>query len=187
MVVSAGEFKRGITIEMDGQLWQVVEFASSKMAQRANLIKVKLKNIKDGRVLEKTVDADHKFNIARMDAEGVQFLYRDGDIFYFMNTTSFEQMPLGKEQVGEAAEYLIEGNTMTLLTYKEQPMSISLPTTVVLKVVETAPGFRGDTAVAGTKPAKMETGLMIQVPLFVNEGDTLKVDTRDGSYVERMA
>ncbi len=186
MVVSAGEFKRGITIEMDGQLWQVSEFASSKMAQRANLIKVKLKNIKDGRVLEKTVDADHKFNIARMEAEGVQYLYRDGDIFYFMNSTSFEQMPLSKEQVGEAENYLIEGNLMTLLTYKEQPMSITMPTTVLLKVAETAPGYRGDTAVSGTKPAKLETGLSVSVPLFVNEGDTLKIDTRDGSYVERM-
>ena len=187
MVVSAGEFKRGITIEMDGQLWQVSEFASSKMAQRANLIKVKLKNIKDGRVLEKTVDADHKFNIARMDAEGVQFLYKDGEIYYFMHSTSFEQMPLSKEQVGDAADYLIEGNTMTMLSYKELPMSITLPTTVLLKVVETAPGYRGDTAVSGTKPAKLETGLSVNVPLFVNEGDTLKIDTRDGSYVERMS
>ena len=187
MVVSAGDFKRGMTIEMDGHLWQVIEFASSKMAQRANLIKVKVKNIKDGRVLEKTVDADHKFNIARMDAETVQYLYQDGDIFYFMNTTSFEQMPMSKDQVGEAANFLKEGETMNLLTYKEQPMGLSLPTTVALKVVETAPGFRGDTAVAGTKPAKLETGLTVQVPLFVNEGEVIKVDTRDGSYVERVA
>ena len=186
-MITAGDFKRGVVVDIGGELFQVVEYAHSKVAQRANMVRFKLKSLKDGRVQERSVPSSEKFSRAQLEPSEVQYLYHDGGIYYFMDTKTFEQMQLDKDLLGDAVSYLKEGETIQLVSYKGQPVGVDLPTTVTLKVKQTAPGFKGDTATAGTKPATVETGLVVKVPLYVSEGDTIKVDTRDGSFVERVS
>ena len=185
-MINAGDLKRGITIELGDELFQVVEYQHTKIAQRANLIKMKLKSLKDGHTLERTYPSTEKFPLVRLEAREVQFLYADSNLYYFMDTQTFEQEPLSAGDLGDAIQYLKEGMTLHITSYKDRPVGVDLPTTVDLKVVEAAPGYRGDTAQSGTKPAKVETGLAVKIPFYVNEGDVIRVDTRDSSFVQRV-
>ena len=183
-MIGSGELRKGITIEHDGKLYQVIDYQHVKM-KRTALARLKLRDIRDGHTIERTFQSSEKFIRARLDFRSMQYLYSDGDLYYFMDEENFEQMPIGADQLGDVLSYIKEGMSVQISSYKGELVGVELPITVELEVVETEPGFKGDTANAGNKPAKLETGITIQVPLFINSGDTIKVDTRDGSYLER--
>jgi len=183
-MINGSELRRGVVIELDGKLYQVVEYQHVKM-KRTALARVKLRDISGGHTVERTFQSDDKLVRARMDTRQMQYLYQDGDLYYFMDQENFEQIPLNASQLSDALNYLKEGISVDVSTYKGEIIGVDMPITVELKVVDTEPGFKGDTATGGTKPATLETGLIVQVPLFVNEGDVIKVDTRTGSYLER--
>jgi len=183
-VINAGELRKGITIELDGKLYQVIDYQHVKM-KRTALARLKLRDIMDGHTIEQTFQNTEKFVRARLDYRNMQYLYSDGDLYYFMDEENFEQTSLGKSQLGDAINYLKEGMSLQISSYKDRLVGVEIPITVELRVTETGPSFKGDTATAGTKPATLETGVTIQVPMFINEGDTIKVDTRSGSYLER--
>jgi elongation factor P len=182
-MIDTGDLRRGITIEMDGVLYQVVEFNHLKMGRGSAQVRMKLKDVRAGHIIERTVQAGAKFARARVERLSAQYLYADGDLHYFMNTETFDQIVLNTAQLGDAINYLTENATCDLLTYEDQPIGIELSAAVELAVAQTDPGLRGDTAQGGTKPATLETGLIVQVPLFINTGDRLKVDTRSGEYL----
>ncbi|HEX77947.1 MAG TPA: elongation factor P [Dehalococcoidia bacterium] len=184
-MISTGELRKGITLELEGQLYQVIDYHHIKMGRGSAQVRLKLRDIKGGHTIERTVQAGERFPRARLDRSNVQYLYREGDLYYFMDTASYEQTPLNSAQLGDAVNYLKEGMTLDVLTYQGEPVGVELPTAVELKVVETGPSFKGDTATAGNKPATLETGLVIQVPMFISSGDMVKVDTRSGEYLER--
>jgi len=184
-MIGSGELRKGITIELDGKLYQVIDYQHVKM-KRTALARLKLRDIRDGHTIEHTFQSSEKFVRARLDYRSMQYLYNDGDLYYFMDEENFEQMPISAEQLGDALNYLKEGMSVQVSSYKGELVGVELPITVELEVVDTEPGFKGDTATAGNKPAKLETGITIQVPLFINTGDIIKVDTRDGSYLERV-
>ena len=184
-MISTGDLKKGITIELDGELYQILDWQHIKVGRGSAQVRLKLRDIRAGHTIERTFQAGEKFPRARLDRNTVQFLYNDGDLYYFMDSESFEQSTLSLEQVGDAVNYLKEGMTLDILTYKDEPLNLELPNSVELEVVETDPGFRGNTATASNKPAKLETGITIQVPLFVDKGDIVRVDTRTGVYLER--
>ena len=184
-MISTGDLKKGITIELDGELYQILDWQHIKVGRGSAQVRLKLRDIRAGHTIERTFQAGEKFPRARLDRNTVQFLYNDGDLYYFMDSESFEQSTLSLEQVGDAVNYLKEGMTLDILTYKEEPINLELSNSVELEVVETDPGFKGNTATASNKPAKLETGITIQVPLFVDKGDTVRVDTRTGAYLER--
>ena len=183
-MINATELRRGVIIELEDKLYQVVDYQHVKM-KRTALARVKLRDINAGHTVERTFQSDERLVRARLDSRQMQYLYNDGDLYYFMDQENFEQMPLTSRQLGDALDYLKEGNSVEVSSYKDEVVGIALPITVELEVTETEPGFKGDTATAGTKPAKLETGLSIQVPLFINKGDIIKVDTRTGTYLER--
>jgi elongation factor P len=186
-MINATELRRGVIIEFEGKLYQVVEHQHVKM-KRTALAKVKLRDITGGHTIERSFQSDERLVRARLDERPMQYLYHDGDLYYFMDQESFEQIPLTGEQLGDGLNYLKEGSTIVQVSsYKDEIVGVTLPITVELKITETEPGFKGDTATSGTKPAKLETGLSIQVPLFINEGDVIKVDTRTGTYLERSS
>ncbi|MBI4497406.1 MAG: elongation factor P [Chloroflexi bacterium] len=185
-MISPGDLKKGITIELDGTPYQVLDYQHIKMGRGSAQIRLRLKDVKEGHIIERTFQASEKWPRARLDRRPVQFLYRDGESFHFMDQENYEQFELHESQVGDTSSYLVDGMTAEVLLYNDEPIGVELPLNVTLKVVETTPGFRGDTAQGGTKPATLETGLVVNVPLFVNEGDTIRVDTRDGSYIERV-
>lgn len=186
-MISTGELKKGITIELDGELYQIVDWQHIKMGRGSAQVRLKLRDLRGGHTIERTFQAGEKFSRVRLDRHAVQFLYNDGDLYYFMDSETFEQTMLGQEQLGDAINYLKEGMSLDILTYRDEPISVELPNSVELEVVETGPGFKGDTATAGNKPAKLETGITIQVPLFMNNGDIVRVDTRTGEYLERVS
>jgi elongation factor P len=185
-VINAGELRKGITIELDGKLYQVIDYQHVKM-KRTALARLKLRDIMDGHTIEQTFQNTEKFVRARLDYRNMQYLYSDGDLYYFMDEENFEQTSLDENQLGDATNYLKEGMSLQIASYKDKLVGVELPITVELKVTETGPSFKGDTATAGTKPATLETGVTIQVPMFINEGDIIKVDTRSGSYLERAS
>ena len=184
-MISGSEIRKGITIELDNKLYQVIDYQHVKM-KRTALARLKLRDIRDGHTIEQTFQSSEKFIHARLDYRGTQYLYNDGDLYYFMDEENFEQFSLDKSQLGDAINYLKEGMSLQISSYKGELIGVELPIAVELKVTDTEPGFKGDTATAGTKPAKLETGIIIHVPLFINEGDTIKVDTRTDSYLERV-
>jgi elongation factor P len=184
-MIDTGDLRKGVTIELDGNLYNIVDWEHVKMGRGGAVVRLKLRDMRAGHIIERTWPAGSKFQRARVERQPAQFLYADGDIFYFMNKESFEQIPMNRENVGELALYLKENEDCQVLTYGEEALSVELPAAVILSVAETDPWVRGDTAQGGTKPAKMETGLTVQVPLFVNTGDKIKVDTRSGAYLER--
>ncbi len=186
-MIGVGELRRGITIELDGQLYTVLEYEHIKMGRGSAQLRLKLRNLRTGATIERTFQASQRFNRVRLDHHNVQFLYSDDDTYHFMDTETFDQLALNREQLGDAVNYLKEGMTLQLLTYEGQPVSVELPITVDLKDEYTEPGYKGETATGGTKPARLETGLTIQVPLFVNTGDVVRVDTRTGQYLERVS
>jgi len=186
-MISSGELRKGIIIELEGTLYQVLDYQHIKMGRGSAQTRLRLRDIRGGHTIERTFQASEKFTRVRLDFRKMQYLYNDGDLYYFMDEESFEQLPLTANQIGDAINYLKEGMSLEVSSYKGELVGVELPITVELQVVETGPGFKGDTATAGTKPAELETGITIQVPLFVNNGDVIKVDTRTGSYLERVS
>lgn len=185
-MISSGDLRKGFTIELDGKLYQVIDYQHIKM-KRTALARLKLRNIRDGHTTEQTFQTTEKFIRARFDYRTMQYLYNEGDLYYFMDEENFEQIPLNASQLGDALNYMKEGMSVEISSYKGEVVGVEIPITVELRVAETEPGFKGDTATGGTKQAKLETGITVQVPLFVNEGDVLKVDTRTGVYLERVS
>jgi len=183
-MIGSTELRKGTIIKLEGKLYQVVDYHHVKM-KRTALVRLKLRDIKGGHTIEQTFQSDEKLIRARLDYRSMQYLYNDGDLYYFMDQENFEQMPLNTSQLGDAVNFLKEGMSLELSSYKGEVIGVELPITVELKVIDTEPGFKGDTATAGTKPAKLETGITIQVPLFINKKDVVKVDTRTGEYLER--
>ena len=177
--------RKGITVEMDGTLYMVLDYEHIKMGRGSAQVRLKLRDVRAGHTVDKSFQATAKLARARVERSKVQYLYEDGGLYYFMNAETFDQVPLNANQVGDAINYLSENADCDLLVYDEDPIGIEMPAAVVLSIAETEPGVRGDTATGGTKAAKMETGLIVQVPLFINQDDKLKIDTRTGGYLER--
>ena len=185
-MINATELRKGIIIELEDKLYQVVDYQHVKM-KRTALAKVKLRDINAGHTIERSFQSSERLVRARLDSHQMQYLYSDGGLYYFMDVESYEQTPFTESQMGDTLNYLKEGNTVEVSSYKGELVGIELPITVELEVTETDPGFKGDTATGGNKLAKLETGLTIQVPLFINQGNILKVDTRTGTYLERSS
>lgn len=185
-MLSGSELRKGITIELDGQLYRILDYHHLKLGRGSAQVRLKLRDIRAGHTIERTFQASERFPRARLEHRSVQYLYQEGGLYYFMDTENFEQTPLSADLLGEALNYLKEGMTLEMLSYKNEPVGVELPVAVELKVAETGPGFKGDTATAGSKPATLETGLVIQVPLFISRGHIVKVDTRTGEYLERV-
>jgi elongation factor P len=173
--------------ELDGQIVSVIEFQHQKIGRGSAQVRMKLRNVRSGAIFDRTVQAGDKWPRVRLEHRTVQFLYREDDNFYVMDQESYDQFALTREQLGDAVSYLKENMSLELLSYEDEPVDVELPITVELEVTQTEPGFKGDTATGGTKPATVETGLVIQVPLFVNTGDVVRVDTRTGSYQTRVS
>jgi len=184
-VISTGEIKRGITVEIDGQLYQIMEFQHIKMGRGSAQVRMKLRNVRKGDTIEKTVQAGERFQRARLDHRTVQFMYTDGTLYHFMDTKTYEQFALDDRVLGDATNYLVTNMEVTLDEYQGDPIGVEMPASVVMTVADTSVGLKGDTATGATKPATMESGLKVNVPLFVNRGDKIKVDTRTGDYLER--
>jgi elongation factor P len=184
-VINVTDARKGITVEMDGELYSVLEFEHIKMGRGSAQVRLKLRDVRGGHTIDKTFQAGAKLGRARIERQPVQFLYREGDIFHFMNRETYDQTALNLNQVADAANYLSENAEADLLTYGDEPIGIELPAALVLSVAQTEPGLKGDTTSGATKPATLETGLVVQVPLFVSTGDKLKIDTRSGAYLER--
>lgn len=185
-MVSTSDIKRGTTIDLDGQLLKILEFDHQKIGRGSAQVKISFRNLRSGATTTRTFQAGAKFQDVRLEREVMQFTYRDGDDFNFMNTETFEQIALNEETLGDVQYYIREGETVEILTYNGEPIDIDIPPSVVLTISETENGVRGDTASNVTKPALTDTGLKINVPLFVNVGDKVKVDTRTGQYTERV-
>ena len=185
-MISSTELRKGVTVELDDKLYQVLDYQHIKMGRGSAQVRVKLRDIRGGHTIDRTFQAGDKFVRARLDSRRVQYLYSDGSLYHFMDEENYEQMPLSEAQLGDAVNYLKEGMSLEVSSYKGELVGVELPITVELEVVDTGPGFKGDTATAGNKPAKLETGIIIQVPMFINNGDVIKVDTRIGGYLERV-
>lgn len=185
-VVDTSKFHKGMKLEVDGEIWEIVEHKQSKMAQRSPIVTTRLKNIITGAVQEKKFRSGDTFNVPDIDKKTMQYIYRDDLGYHFMDTETFEQYGFSEEQIGDISKYLKDQQEVTVQLYEEKPIGIELPTTVEFEVIETEPGVKGDTVSGSTKPAKIETGAMISVPLFVDVGDKIRVDTRNGNYIERV-
>ena len=184
-MIDAGELRKGAAIELDGEIYQILEYQHVKMQQRQPVVKLKLRSVRSGNVTERNFQSGDKVTPAFLEHRPVQYLYKDGDLYYFMDNESYEQLMLTSIQIGEDTNYLKEGLMLEILTCKGETVAIELPILVELQVTETEPGFKGDRATAGTKAAKLETEAIIQVPLFINTGDIIKVNTRTGEYQEK--
>lgn len=185
-MISTGDLRKGIAIELDGDLWQILDYHHIKMGRGSAQVRIKLRNIKRGQTVERSFQAGEKWPRAILDKRPVQFLYKDGDDYHFMENETYEQFHLTAEQLGEATDYLIEGMSVDRTTHQGETIGIELPISVELRVIETEPGFAGDTQSGARKPATLESGLVVQVPIFVNEGDAIRVDTRTGEYQTRV-
>ncbi len=185
-MISAGEFRNGITFELEGNVFQIIEFQHVKPGKGAAFVRTKLKNVITGGVVEKTFRPTEKMPKAHIDRKDYEYLYADGDLYYFMDQETYEQMPLSADQLGDALKFMKENMVVKVLSYKGNVFGVEPPTFVELVVTETEPGFKGDTATGATKPATLETGATINVPLFIDEGTTIRVDTRTGEYMERV-
>jgi len=185
-VVETNQFHKGLKIEYDGEIWEIIEYKHSKMAQRSAVMKTKLRNVVTGAVQEKNFRSGDSFRVPDTERKSMQFLYKDDIGYHFMDLESYEQNTLSAAQVGEVASFIKDQQEVNVLYFNGEPMGVELPTAVELEVRETEPGMRGDTVTGATKPAVLETGATIQVPLFIDVGDVIKVDTRSGEYLERM-
>jgi elongation factor P len=185
-MVGPNEFRNGMTIEWEGEPYIVLQYQQSQLGRGDTFFRTKLKHLRSGAIIEQKFRDKDRFPRVRIEKVAMQYLYSDGDRHFFMNTGTYDQLPLTSDQLGDALSYLKENTPLDVLMYEEQPIGVELPTTVDLRVTDTAPGFRGDTAAGGGKPATVETGLTLQVPFFVNAGDLIRVDTRNGQYVERV-
>jgi elongation factor P len=184
-MISAGDLRPGNTVERNGELLQVLDFAHVKMGRGTAIVRAKFKNVNTGAVTEETFRPEEKFGRARIERTNAQYLYKDGNNFVVMDSTTYDQFPLSPEVVSDAASWLKENDELFLLQYEGSVLGVELPITAELEVTYTEPGFKGDTATGGTKPATVETGVSVDVPLFVNTGDRIRVDTRTGRYIER--
>jgi elongation factor P len=184
-MISTGELRKGVTIELDGKLYTIIDYEHIKVGRGSAKVRMKLKDVRAGHTIEKTFQAGERFPRARLERAKVQYLYSDGELYHFMYQENYEQTGLTKELLGDVLNYLKEEMPVELLTYDGEPIGVEIPLNVELTITDTGPSFKGDTAAGGTKPAVTETGLVVQVPLFLNNGDKIKVDTRTGSYLER--
>ncbi len=185
MMISGGDLRPGVKVELDGSPFIVTDFQWVKPGKGGAFMRTKLKNMKTGAIIDRTFRTEEKLQKAEVEDRKVQFLYHDGDVYHFMDTESFDQFTMDEKQLGEASGFLKEEMIISVMSHRGEPIGVVLPTFVELRVTETEPGFRGDTTSGGSKPATLETGATIQVPLFINIGDLLRVDTRTGAYVER--
>ena len=185
-MISTNDFKTGLTIELDNEVYQVIEFQHVKPGKGSAFVRSKLRNLRTGAVVDKTFSAGEKIPRAHVDRKEVQYLYNDGQDYHFMDMETYEQFSMSKDQLQDAVKYLKENMTITNLLFKGQSIGVELPNYVELEVVETAPGIKGDTAAGASKPATLETGAVVNVPLFINVGDVLQIDTRSGHYIKRI-
>lgn len=185
-MVTAGDFKNGITIEYDGNIYQIIEFQHVKPGKGAAFVRTKLKNIKNGGVVETTFRPTEKFENAHIDRKDMQYLYNDGDLYYFMDGETYDQIAISKDNVGDALKFVKENETVKICSHNGEVFAIEPPITVELVITETEPGFKGNTATNATKPAIVETGATVYVPLFVEQGETIVIDTRTGEYSKRV-
>ena len=185
-MISAGDFKNGVTVEIDGNIYQILEFQHVKPGKGAAFVRTKLKNIVSGGVVEKTFRPTEKFPKAHIDRKDMQYLYRDGDLFNFMDVETYDQIALNEDVVGDSLKFVKENEVVKICSHNGNVFSVEPPLFVELAITETEPGFKGDTAQGATKPATVETGAIVMVPLFVEQGDVLKIDTRSGEYLSRV-
>ncbi|MBC8248961.1 MAG: elongation factor P [Anaerolineales bacterium] len=185
-MITANDLRRGTTFEMEGELYRVVEYRHSYLGRGSANVRVKMRNLRTGTITDHTFSPDDRINDVRLELRWVQYLYSDGTIYYFMDTETYEQPALSAEILGGAVDYLTENMTLQISTYDGEPIDIVLPVTVDLEVIEAPPGFAGDTATGATKQVTLETGLKVTTPLFVEEGDIVRVDTRTGQYLSRL-
>ena len=184
-MISSNDFRTGVTVEIDGNVWQVVDFQHVKPGKGAAFVRAKLKNLQTGAVVERTFNAGEKLPRARVERKEMQYLYASDGMYNFMDNETYEQVAMSEEQLGDARKFLKENMNIGVMYFQEAVIGVDLPVSVELKVVETDPGIRGDTATGGTKQAKLETGHVVRVPLFIEAGETLRIDTRTGDYLER--
>jgi elongation factor P len=185
-LIETNDFRAGTAFEMDGKLLSIVTVEHIKLARAGAIIKAKLRNIRDGSIFEQSFRSGEKFKAVRIEKSEATYLYNEGDFYYFMDTTTYEQVPLARAQLEDVLPFLKDGNAVSILRYEDSVIGVELPLTVDLEIAETEPGVRGDTVSGTTKPARLETGASVQVPLFVNQGDRIRVDTRSGNYIERV-
>jgi elongation factor P len=186
-MIDTGELRKGLIIEHDGTLQRIVEYQHVKQGRGSAFVRLTMRNLRTGSTTSQTFQAGSKFPLVRLERRRVQYLYPEDEHYIFMDLDSFDQIQLSKETLGDALNWIKEQEAIDLLTYEDEPIDIEIPITVELTVTQTDPGLKGDTATGGTKPATLETGVTVNVPLFVNEGDRLKVDTRTGQYLERIS
>ena len=185
-MISAGDFRNGVTLEIDGKVYQVLEFQHVKPGKGAAFVRTKLKDIVGGGVIERSFRPTEKFPTARIDRVDMQYLYNDGDLYYFMNTETYDQVALSKDVIGDSLKFVKDNEMVKIVSYNGNTFAVEPPLFVELEVTDTEPGVRGDTATGATKPATVETGAQVMVPLFVNLGDKIKIDTRSGEYLSRV-
>ena len=185
-MISAGDFRNGVTIEFEGNIYQIIEFQHVKPGKGAAFVRTKLKNIINGGVVEKTFRPTEKFENAHIDRKEMQYLYNDGDLYYFMDTETYDQIAVNNDTVGDSLKFVKENENVKLSSYQGSVFAIEPPLNVELEITETEPGFKGDTATGATKPAIVETGAQVMVPLFVESGEKIKIDTRTGDYLSRV-
>ena len=185
-MISAGDFRNGITLEIEGNVYQIVEFQHVKPGKGAAFVRTKLKNIINGGVVEKTFRPTEKFPAARIDRVDMQYLYSDGDLYHFMNVETFDQIALNSDDVGDSLKFVKENEMVKICSHNGNVFAVEAPLFVELEITDTEPGFKGDTATGATKPATVETGAVVNVPLFVETGNKIKIDTRTGEYLSRV-
>ena len=185
-MITAGDFKNGVTIEYDGRICQVVEFQHVKPGKGAAFVRTKLKDIVNGGVVETSFRPTEKFPTAHIDRKDMQYLYNDGDLYYFMDVETYDQISLNEEEIGDSLKFVKENEMCKICSHKGSVFAVEPPLFVELEITDTEPGFKGDTATGATKPATVETGASVNVPLFVNQGDVIKIDTRTGEYLSRV-
>ena len=185
-MISAGDFRNGVTIEVEGNIYQIIEFQHVEPGKGAAFVRTKLKNIKSGGVVEKTFRPTEKCPKAHIDRSEMQYLYNDGDLYYFMDTETFDQIALNQDAIGDALKFVKENEMVKICSHNGEVFAIEPPLFVELEITDTEPGFKGDTATGATKPATVETGALVYVPLFVEQGEKIKIDTRTGEYLSRV-
>jgi len=185
-LISTGDLKKGVTIELDGKLYSILDYSHIKTGRGSAQVRMKLRDVRSGSIIEQTFQAGTKWPRARVERRDMQYLYSDDQFYYFMNTETYEQIPVSADKVGDANKYLKENDNCQLVLYGDEVIGVEMPLSVELTIVETDPGFKGDTATGGTKPARTETGLVVNVPLFIETGQRIKVNTDSGAYIERV-
>ena len=186
MAITAGDVRNGLTVEVENGVYQVIEFQHVKPGKGAAFVRTKLKDVRNGGVIEKTFRPTEKLEEARIDRNDMQYLYNDGDLYYFMDVNTYDQIALGKDQIGDNLKFVKENEMCKIMSYKGDVFSVEPPTFVELEITETEPGFKGNTATGATKPAIVETGAQVMVPLFIDQGTKIKIDTRTGEYLSRV-